>query len=47
MKLTAEQIQENWEKLMSMIDKFITSPRKENLVAFYEKYQKYHFHYNF
>jgi hypothetical protein len=39
MNLTAEQIQENWEKLMSMIDQFITSPRKDNLVAFYEKYQ--------
>ncbi len=39
MNLTAEQIQENWEKLMSMIDQFITSPRKDNLVAFYKKYQ--------
>jgi hypothetical protein len=40
MKLTAEQIQENWEKLMMMIDQFISSPRKENLIAFYKKYQE-------
>ena len=39
MTLTAEQIQDNWSKLMDLIDKFISSPRKENLINFYKKYQ--------
>jgi hypothetical protein len=39
MKLTAEQIQENWEVFMGNIETYISSPRKENLIAFYEKYQ--------
>jgi hypothetical protein len=39
MQITAEQIQENWEKLMSIINQFISSPRKEKLIAFYEKHQ--------
>jgi hypothetical protein len=38
MKLTAEQIQSNWIEFMSNIDTHITSPRKEKLVEFYEKY---------
>ena len=40
MQLTAEQIQENWEKLISIINQFISSPRKEKLIGFYEKYQE-------
>ena len=39
MKLTAEQIQENWNVFMGNIEKYISSPRKEKLIAFYEKYQ--------
>ena len=40
MKLTAEQIQENWNVFMGNIEKYISSPRKEKLIAFYEKYQE-------
>jgi hypothetical protein len=40
MKLTAEQIQENWDKLMSRIDAYITEPRRSDLKAFYEKYSE-------
>ena len=39
MVLTAEQIKENWEILVGYIDKYISSPRKEKLIEFYEKYQ--------
>ena len=38
MKLTAEKIQSNWEDFMSNIDTYISSPRKEQLTKFYEKY---------
>jgi len=40
MKLTAEQIVENWDKLMSRIDAYIAEPRRSNLKAFYEKYSE-------
>ena len=40
MKLTAEQIQGNWNVFMGNIEKYISSPRKEKLIAFYEKYQE-------
>ncbi len=40
MKLTAEQIQENWNVFIGNIEKYISSPRKEKLIAFYEKYQE-------
>jgi len=40
MKLTAEQIVENWDKLMSRIDAYITEPRRSDLKAFYEKYSE-------
>jgi hypothetical protein len=40
MKFTAEQIQQNWEKFISFIDTYISSPRKEKLKAFYEKYSE-------
>jgi hypothetical protein len=39
MKLSAEQIQENWENLISIIENNISSPRKEKLIEFYTKYQ--------
>jgi hypothetical protein len=39
MKLTAEQIQENWELFIEYIEKHISSPRKEKLLDFYNKYQ--------
>ena len=39
MKLTAEQIQMNWVEFMSNIDTYISSPRKEQLKAFYEKFE--------
>ena len=40
MNLTAEKIQSNWVEFMSNIDTHISSPRKEKLVEFYEKYQE-------
>lgn len=39
MNLTAEQLLENWEKLIGYIEKYISSPRKEKLLDFYNKYQ--------
>lgn len=39
MELTAEQIQENWEKLLSYIDQYISEPRKDKLLSFYKKYE--------
>ena len=38
MKLTAEQIQDNWNKFLSIIDKYISEPRSSKLKAFYEIY---------
>ena len=38
MKLTAEQIQSNWDIFIGNINAHISSPRKEKLVEFYEKY---------
>ena len=38
MTLTAEQIQANWNVLMSDIENHISSPRKEKLLEFYQKY---------
>jgi len=40
MNLTAEQIQQNWEKFIGHIETHIQSPRKEKLIEFYEKYQE-------
>lgn len=40
MNLTAEQIQENWEKFIGYIETYISSPRKEKLLEFYNKYQE-------
>ena len=39
MNLTAVQIQENWNTFIGNIETFISSPRKEKLIEFYEKYQ--------
>ena len=38
MKLTAEQIQANWDEFLSYIDEYISEPRKTTLKNFYEKY---------
>ena len=38
MKLTPEQIQDNWNELMRVIETNISSPRKEKLLEFYEQY---------
>tara|TARA_R110002074_G_scaffold268185_1_gene440316 strand:+ start:1106 stop:1891 length:786 start_codon:yes stop_codon:yes gene_type:complete len=40
MKLTAEQLQGNWEKFMGNIDTYITGDRKEKLIEFYDKFQE-------
>jgi hypothetical protein len=39
MNLSAEQIQDNWVKLMSYISKYISDPRRGKLIEFYNKYQ--------
>jgi hypothetical protein len=38
MNLTAEQIQDNWNELLSYIEKYISEPRKDKLLEFYEQY---------
>ena len=38
MKLTAEQIQDNWDKFLSIIDTYISEPRCSKLKTFYEQY---------
>ena len=40
MKLTAEQIQSNWEEFINNIEAHITGDRKDKLVKFYEKFQE-------
>ena len=40
MKLTAEQIQENWNKFISNIETHITGERKQKLIDFYTEYQE-------
>jgi hypothetical protein len=40
MKLTAEQIQDNWSKLMSRIEAYISEPRRSQLLNFYSKYSE-------
>ena len=39
MQLTAEQIQQNWLRLIGFIEDHISEPRKTNLIDFYEKYE--------
>jgi len=38
-KLTAEEIQNNWKKLMDTIEGFISDDRKENLLKMYDYFQ--------
>jgi hypothetical protein len=38
MNLTAEQIQSNWNELLSYIEDYISEPRKDKLLEFYEQY---------
>jgi hypothetical protein len=40
MKLQAEEIQNNWKIFIGYIETYISSPRKEKLIKFYEKYQE-------
>jgi hypothetical protein len=40
MNLTAEQIQQNWLRLIGFIEDHITSPRKEKLIEFYEEFSE-------
>jgi hypothetical protein len=40
MKLTAEQIQDNWDQFIGYIDTYISEPRASKLKAFYEKYSE-------
>jgi len=40
MNLTPEQIQDNWNELMEYINEYISEPRKEKLLAFYEQYSE-------
>ena len=39
-KLSAEQIQDNWKKLIDTIEGFISDDRKENLLKMYEDFQE-------
>jgi hypothetical protein len=39
-ELTAEQIQDNWNILLSRIDSYISEPRRTKLKEFYNKYQE-------
>ena len=38
-KLTPEQIKENWDALLSCIDRYIPQPRKDKLLSFYERHE--------
>ena len=38
MNLTPEQIQDNWNELLSYIEDYIEQPRKDKLLEFYEQY---------
>ena len=39
-KLTAEQIQDNWTKLIDTIEGFISDDRKENLLKMYDDFKE-------
>ena len=39
-KLTAEQIEMNWQTLLDIIEKYISEDRKENLLKFYEDFKE-------
>lgn len=40
MEFTAEQLQEKFQELITVVETFISSPRKEQLVALYKKYEE-------
>ena len=40
MNLTPEQILENWNRFLSIIDQYVESPRKEQLLGFYQQYEE-------
>lgn len=40
MNFTAEQIQGNWDELMGYINEYISEPRKEKLLEFYNQYSE-------
>ncbi len=40
MQFTEQQLQEKWDELVRLVTDNITSPRKEQLLALYEKYQE-------
>ena len=39
-KLTAEQIEMNWQTLIDLIEKYISDDRKENLLKFYGDFKE-------
>ena len=39
MKLTAEQIQENWDKLIGVVETTFEGERKENLLKLYDYFK--------
>ncbi len=39
MKLKAQEIKENWETLLSCIDKYISKPRKDQLLDLYNRHE--------
>ena len=41
MQLTAEEIQQNWLRLIGFIEDHISEPRKTKLIEFYEKYSEH------
>lgn len=41
MNLTAEQLQENWDKIHNIIEKYIAEPRKTQLKDFFNKHEEY------
>ena len=40
MELQAEQLQANYDELISYIEKYIESPRKEKVLDFYKQYEE-------
>ena len=40
MKLSAQEIQNNWLKFITTIEEYISSPRKEKLLEFYKKFEE-------
>jgi hypothetical protein len=38
--ITPEQIHQNWNEFLSIIDTYISSPRKEQLLDFYKEYEE-------